>query len=761
VTGPTYVQGARALSAYLAGGGRLLLSGQDALCTDARSAVGTDACNGKARPDPYVRDQLFLRVAADNAVASAVDGGDDGPLAGMTLALNGPDSLDNQTMPDVLEVVDPMHARIIATYPDGRGAAVLVDGCVRQRVIALGFGFEGIRGASARDALMARALDTLGAGSLVHPVVARVLGGSLTRRAGATADYTVTVQIDGLEPADLAVTVEDSDWPATLWAAGFAQPLTGPLRAAPCAPTTLGVRVQVPPRTERGASGHTRIAIRSTQGGAPTHVTLSTRTPAPVLVVDGDFGRNTEARYLEALTGLGVAFDHWEVGLLSSTPTLPALRDLTTYPIVVWFTGDDWRPTGSLNLEGQRNLAGYLDAGGRLYFASEDYLSIRGGTPFRGDTLFHQAYLGVSDFVANAGSAHGGPLRGAPDSILAGVTACSLAPRAPGEDYSDRLLPENSARAALVDTAGFAVAVENAAGSHKTLFAAFDAGELEASCAGTVMGGAIDAFSPLTTSRLSVVPETRLTYAPGDEVHLRLSVVNDGPSAVDATRVQWRLPVGARLDPTTVPPQWTYDQAAHALRWTGDLPRNTRLVPDPEITVALDGDLGENTHLTSTALLAGDGITITRTAEWRINAPDLRESSKSVPDDQRVVAAGQLARFTIAVRNTGTHPADDFILTDTLPVGLLLVRDSVFADAQAPVDLETVPGAIVWHGSVAPGRTAALTYAARVRTFQGGWLRNTAVLDDRHGDRITLAAAVFARPQLLFPWLGRQIDPDP
>jgi uncharacterized repeat protein (TIGR01451 family) len=761
MTGPTFVMGARPISEYLAAGGSLLLSGQDALCTDARTDNATDPCNEKARPDPYVRDQLHLHVLRDSAYSQTVTGSDGGPLAGMTLTLNGSDSMDNQSMPDVLGVLDDLHTSLIAEYPGVGGAAALVGTCSPHRAVALGFGFEGIQGAAQRDEVMRRLVDALTEPLPEVGVHAQSEQDHVLEPPGSTAHYTVTLHSTGTAPASYSVRVAEAAWDTNLWTAGFTGPLEQPITLRHCESVPFGVRVSVPEGTRRGQADSAVLSVRG-DSGAEQQLTLLTQTPAPVLVVDGDFARNTEERYLRALESAGVAYDVWELGLLESRPEPPPYHAIADYPAVVWFTGDDWRQDGSLNVPSQRVLADYLNGGGRLYFSSEDYLSIRGGTPYEDDRLFHEEYLGVRTFAANEGEAHDAPLQGANGSILTGIAGCTLRPKPPGEDFSDQLAPiESVARPALLNAFGQTVALQTATAGFKSLFLALDAGQLDQVCADAVMARSLDWFSPLHESRLSVEPRTRLTYASGDPVRLRLQLLNDGPRGVDGVSVRWTMPEGGRLDDRWTPPAWSWDEASRSLTWTGDIASNQRLAPDPEVVFVLDEGLGNDTAMSSSAVIVGEGITVTRRVDWRVNAADLRESNKSVPDPLRNLTRGETASFVINVRNTGTRDAEAFVVTDTLPSGLLLDPSSVFVESGEPPDLDTVPGGIVWRGSVAVGRGTSLSYTARVTTYRGGWLRNHALLTDSRGDSIPLTAAVFARPTLLFPWAGAEFDPDP
>jgi uncharacterized repeat protein (TIGR01451 family) len=761
ITGPTYVMGARPISAYLNDGGRLLLSGQDALCTDARTENSTDPCNEKARPDPYVRDQLHLRVVRDSAQSVVVEGRDDGPLRGLTLRLNGVDSMDNQSMPDVIAVVDDLNTTLIADYPGVGGAAALAGTCDPHRAIALGFGFEGIEGAAARDEVMGRLLTALTVPDPEKGLVALPDQPSRLQGAGGTAEYTVTLHSTGTTPDSYNVGIDSSLWGATLWDATFKEPLEGPIELGHCKSQPFGVRVAVPEGVGRGITSTTTIRVDGASG-IERRLRLYTQTPSPVLVVDGDFARNTETRYLEALKHAGVPYDRWVLGLYETRPEPPPDELLARYPSVVWFTGDDWRMDGSLNVPSQRALARYLDEGGRLYFSSADYLTIRGGTPFEDERLFHEDYLGVRAFVADQGKAHDAPLGGAANSVFAGLQPCALEPRRPGEDFSDRLEPDTAfAESALLSANGQTVATQASRGLFKSLFMAFDAGQMEESCANEVMARALDWFSPMYLSKLEIANDGRRTFASGDPVRLRLDLLNNGPRAVDGIAVRWEMPEGAELDPRYTPPNWSWDEATRTLSWSGDLARNQRLIPEPEVVLQLNEDLADNLGMSSTALINAEGITVTRAAQWRVNAPDLRGSNKSVPDADRNLTRGDAARFVINVRNSGTKAAAGFVVTDTLPTGLVLIPESVFVESGDPPDLDSQPGSIIWRGSVSAGSATSMSYSARVTSYRGGWLRNRAILTDEEGESIELSASVFSRPLLLFPWAGAQIDPDP
>jgi len=141
-----------ALGAYLAGGGDLLLSGQDlgyALC-DPLSASRTPATLA------WYEQHTGATYVADDAYASNVSGVGGDPVGdGLAFSLVGGDGADNQDYPDKLSPRD--NARSALDYAPGSSAGVRY-GLGDARVVTLGFGFEGIAASADRNALMASVL---------------------------------------------------------------------------------------------------------------------------------------------------------------------------------------------------------------------------------------------------------------------------------------------------------------------------------------------------------------------------------------------------------------------------------------------------------------------------------------------------------------------------------------------------------------------------------------------------------------------------
>lgn len=83
--------------------------------------------------------------------------------------------------------------------------------------------------------------------------------------------------------------------------------------------------------------------------------------------------------------------------------------------------------------------------------------------------------------------------------------------------------------------------------------------------------------------------------------------------------------------------------------------------------------------------------------------------AKSV--DQTVAYVGSVLTYSLSVKNTGTLPADDVVLTDLLPAGLSLVAGSLVVSVPYSGTLAT---GLTLTGPVAPGQTVTLSFQAKV-----------------------------------------------
>ena len=124
-------------------------------------------------------------------------------------------------------------------------------------------------------------------------------------------------------------------------------------------------------------------------------------------------------------------------------------------------------------------------------------------------------------------------------------------------------------------------------------------------------------------------------------------------------------------------------------------------------------------------------------ASLLINEVNVAPSSKLAGTAR--VQAGSSAAFRIVARNSGLHPAPGMRVTDTLPLGLSLVPESLQG---ASYDAGT--RSILWSGHLPASGEHEITFAATVPgdMANGTWLTNTALFDDGFRGIVARSAAV-------------------
>jgi hypothetical protein len=107
---------------------------------------------------------------------------------------------------------------------------------------------------------------------------------------------------------------------------------------------------------------------------------------ASLLLVDNDEGfSDYRLAYTAALDSLGVIYQVWDVVVNGH----PGAADLATYPRVVWY---GYRYSSPIDSTDEAVLTSYLNQGGRLFMAAEDYLDGQGLTPFASNYLVVGSY---------------------------------------------------------------------------------------------------------------------------------------------------------------------------------------------------------------------------------------------------------------------------------------------------------------------------------------------------------------------------------
>ncbi len=150
--------------------------------------------------------------------------------------------------------------------------------------------------------------------------------------------------------------------------------------------------------------------------------TLPAQPSATVLLIDNDASSTLElpdysGYYGNALMELGVSFDYYDADAVTvnavandqpaPTQTIPGINDLLRYPVIIWFTGDNFVPPGGLNVltpltpEDQNLLIAYLQSGGNLIASGQNLaeasdIFLTAINPRFGRSDLYNGYLGAT-----------------------------------------------------------------------------------------------------------------------------------------------------------------------------------------------------------------------------------------------------------------------------------------------------------------------------------------------------------------------------
>lgn len=180
----------------------------------------------------------------------------------------------------------------------------------------------------------------------------------------------------------------------------------------------------------------------------PTMTPTDTPTPLPcsiLLVDDDDNGPDLRTYYEAGITAAGYSYTVFDVGIGSENG--PTAIEMANYDVVVWFSGDKFSfsdPSAGPNAADEIELMTYLDAGGRLFLSSQDYLFDAGLT------TFGQNYLGVSSFTNDTIIE---PLTGVPGDPIGNSYGTLFCTNPPGfGSFADELEPWAISSSAFTDS---------------------------------------------------------------------------------------------------------------------------------------------------------------------------------------------------------------------------------------------------------------------------------------------------------------------
>ncbi len=714
---PGYVGANEALETFLAEGGKLLLSGQDVAYFDGGGSflLGTAA---------YLEDYLKVRYVQDDSGTNTMTGLNGEPFAGLTLAIKGGDGANNQDAPDVIANADRDFAGPLLAYDSDNLAGLHVGLCVPYRAIFLSFGFEAINTRTDRSQVMERAIDWLMQAPAQNGVELTPAEETLIGNFGTVVPHTVRVRNTG-QNVDVYPLSLSPGGPYN-WSIASAPPAAVSL--ASCEAQTITIGVQVNTINNWHISDTLKLTAQSSNNPALTDtVTRTTKTPAPVLLVDDDRWYSFAAEFKAALEANNIPYDYWLVpkSWTGSEPPSPPLETLQMYPMTVWYTAYDW--SDPLTTVEEDRLAAYLDGGGRLLFSSQDYIY---NLPDSVPSPFARNYLGVlahtEDFTStlvkgkleNPVGAHLGPY---PLTFPPGYT-----------NWTDALTPTTSAQIATIGQAGQPNGLTHAGvgpgdNAWHTIFLAYGPELLAPDERARLMQRSVGWLSWLgrstvTPSASAVLDGTVITYT--------ANLINDGwaeTTTYFTATFPSNLTLGAYSSELT--------PSDGDLVWSGQLAKNQSKVFTYSATITNSLPLGTVISQTSWLAYPEHNILFDRPATVKVNFPDLSSSAMSVTPTQEV-AAGNVLTYTILLKNTGLVDDPMVTTTNTLPHMLDWVsvdtpsRGTVIANGQT----------ITWTTPLSKDEMARLTYRAVISYRTRSAIENTAYVNDNINEPVILTA---------------------
>ena len=567
---PGYVGAGDAITTFLTRTHSLMISGQDVAFWDGGGSGFLY--------EPYLYDSLKTRYVQDDSGSRALVGLDGDIMAGLAMTITGPGGADDQLWPDEIAVSDADHASQILAYQGDGSGGQKVGLCLPYRGEVLSFGYEAITDAATRLAVMQRTMDFFA--SPPQPAGLELLPASETLVAlpGDMVTHTLRLRNTGEVAGDaVTLSVADGAWPHTL------TPATTVVSS--CEAITVTLVVTVPPGLGWNVMNVVTLTAQSSLSPSVKATSvLTTKTPAPVLLVDSErpqwYAR--VGNYEQALAQAGVAYDTWYVKG-GNQPNPPSASRLSWYPVVVWFTGYDWYDP--INATDEANLSAYLDGGGRLFLSSPFYLDMVGYLDPTGVPAFARTRLGVISFTDSLTTevAYGA----ASSPIGAGLGVLPLTNPYPNAGFftlAEAVTPGRDAMTALRGSSGRALAIHRIESRSRNVFmiAPFEA--LTGADAAHVMGRTVGWLGWLGDSTLTT---SRGVAAAGDSVGFTLTARHNGAAPIHVTLTA-TLPLSVTFIPESLTPGAGFDLASGVVTWTGMLDPGAAITVSYRVTLTAD-----------------------------------------------------------------------------------------------------------------------------------------------------------------------------
>ncbi len=673
---------------YLAQGGWLLVSGQNVAFWDAGGSLFV-------LPSYFPK---YLGASYEHLPApGSVQGLAGTPFEGLTLDLNTPDSGQEQSNPDSVSIFDPLLAAPAFVWPEGAPAGTLAGGCHPYRAAWTGFGLEGVGPRSERIEAFQRFLDWF---VVPPPDYALHVDPVSEVLVGAPEDFIaqpIRIENTGVQSDSYRISVQPGNWPAWLEGPGGISTSSFLTLTVPgCSGSVVTATVGVPANLPRDTYDNLGLAFRSlAEPDLRSSLTLTMKTPAPLLLVEDGRWQFYGWRYADALDSRGLSYDLVDRSVQEATPD----DFLGRYPLVIWTTGQDWflpLPAGE-----QQAMIDFLDQGGGLLLTSQDLLNVAGKGSLARD------YLGVAAYSTEITPT-------AVSAVEGGILDPALVPwplNYPFVNWSDSFWPEGGAQPVIRDAGNRILGAANTGPNWRSLFFSFPLETLPENSLDQVLVDSLRWLGPLGGTKL-VSPETAASSVP---FPLQLVLRSAHAEPLYGVTISLPLPEAVAVVPGSIYGPWAYSQETHALSWRGALGPGQAihmgLLLDASIRFAGPQPL----VFPVTFRLADSQVFLDEAVVW-LDAPDIHLFGVVAPQYLAPPAIGfsagpiQTATFTLTAQNRGWTTAA-VRLTDTLPVGLQLVTSTLSATVGS---VSVISDSIHWAGSLEPEGRADIHFQGRV-----------------------------------------------
>ncbi len=712
---PGYIGVGEAIEGFLEDGGKLLLSGQDVAYFDTGGTPFSLA--------PYFNTHLKASFVADDAGTTTLENTTTGPLTGLSLTIAEGDGANNQATPDVVGIADPDFAAPLLNYDTGQVAGLYIGQCLPYQAIFLGFGFEAIDSQADRAQVMAKSIDWLMASPDPHGTELVVITDTLIGDFQSTVLHTARIRNTG-DSNDTYSFNYNSNWPVNP-----SPPSSVNLDACASQVITVGVQVQT---SDWFDSDDLTITAQSTNDPSLTAtVTRTTRSPAPVLLVDDDRFFDFAPEFQSALNANNIPFDFYEIpkswtGSKAPTPTNAVLD---RYPMVVWYTAYDW--SEPLTTEDENRLAAYLDQGGRLLISSQDLIY---NLPNQTPDPFTQHYLGVLKHTEDYSSTFIFGENDHPITINLGRSKLSFPPSY--QNRTDALTPTLTASILTKGEEGQVNGVTNQGSGinqrpWRTAFLAYGPELLPETDRTDFMRRAVGWLSWLGASAITA-DKTKVTD--GEQITYTALLANDGWEEVDPVVFTVTLPAELTLDSFSS----DLTPSGGDLIWSGSLAPNEQKQLIYTGTLANALPLGTVVSQTSWIHIEDHSLLFDRPTNVYVNFPELTESNLTVTPTQDV-EPGDVLNYTLVLKNSGVADDPAIETTNTLPHMLEMHSVGTPSKGSALMSGDT----LIWTIDLAAGEVATLTYQAVISYQSNTPIDNVAYVEDSTDEKLALTARTY------------------